>query len=140
MRAFVITAVISVAAPSTAKEFKPKWLDAYLLEYTEPHGKGRVKLNVNNGYAAGIDCDKTTSRVGKLVCADDTLLGADCQLSYYYQVLLSASTDIESAERVRLAWLAKRNKYIKGNRTLILAIIIIIAAHAMRGQDRVRAI
>jgi uncharacterized protein len=104
------TGLDRLMATSTAKEFKPEWLDAYLLEYNDPSGKNRIRLNLDPGYATGIDCGKATSHVTKLICADEELLAEDYELSYYYQVLLSVALDVQSAERERLAWIAKRNK------------------------------
>jgi hypothetical protein len=97
-------------ATSVAKEFDPQWVDAYFLEYDDSSRKNRFRLNLDPGHATGIDCDKATPPIAKLICADEELLAKDYELSYYHQVSLSISPDVENFVRGRQAWIGRRNK------------------------------
>jgi uncharacterized protein YecT (DUF1311 family) len=62
------------------------------------------------GNAASIDCHEAKTDVEKLICADEQLMAADYELSYYYEALLSVSREAEEVRHTQLAWLKKRNK------------------------------
>jgi len=61
-------------------------------------------------HAFGFDCHKAKAPVEKMICADDELMAADYELSYYYETLLSISKDPNEVKGAQLAWLDKRNK------------------------------
>ncbi|MFH1113742.1 MAG: hypothetical protein V1792_07450 [Pseudomonadota bacterium] len=104
------TGLVQRVATAAGKGFKPEWVGADVLEYDDPFGDKRVRLDIDPGHFAGIDCDKDNSHVGRLICADATLLQHDYEISYLYQVLVSVTPDIQRAERERLEWVGKRDK------------------------------
>jgi uncharacterized protein YecT (DUF1311 family) len=60
--------------------------------------------------AASFSCEKASSRVEKMICADDGLSVADEELSYLFHALLSACDDKEKIRGEQLAWLSGRNR------------------------------
>jgi uncharacterized protein YecT (DUF1311 family) len=60
--------------------------------------------------AAGFPCEKASTRVEKMICANEDLSAEDEELSSLFHALLSASDDKEKMRKEQLAWLTGRNR------------------------------
>jgi uncharacterized protein len=60
--------------------------------------------------AASFSCEKASSRIEKMICANEDLSAADEVLSSLFHALLSACDDKAKLRREQLAWLAERDR------------------------------